>query len=163
MREQVASLNTTFQQKGGSSAVHLDKSILIRADAERVFGWLAPHRQPSWDHSLVRATALAGGRFDRVGRALGHRFESHALATAFDPGRLFAWRQLDGDYEEHRGAFTLESVPEGTRLHLVADVEFPYVMPRVVEEAELRRLVSEGADDALLTLKEMVERGRPAR
>lgn len=146
----------------GTNAVHLDKSIFIRADPERVFAWLAPHRQPSWDHSLVRATALADGRFDLVGRVFGHRFESHARATAVDEARTFAWQQVDGDYEEHRGAYTLEAVPEGTKLHLVADVEFPYVMPEVVEEAQLRRLVSEGADDALLTLKEMVERGRAA-
>jgi len=143
--------------------VHLDKSILIRAAPESVFAWLAPHRRPSWDRTLVRATALAGGRFDLVGRAFGHRFASHAEATCVDSGRRFAWRQLDGDYEEHRGAYTLEPVSGGTRLHLVADVEFPYVMPEVVEEAALRRLVSDGADDALLTLKEMVERGRAAR
>lgn len=143
--------------------MHLDKSILIRADPERVFAWLAPHRRPAWDRSLVRATALADGRFDLVGRVLGHRFESHALATAVDLGRRFAWRQLEGDYEEHRGAYTLEAVPEGTRLHLVADVELPYVMPEVVAEEALSRQISEGADDALLTLKEMVERGRSAR
>lgn len=144
-------------------AVHLDKSIFIRAEPARVFAWLAPHRRPSWDRTLVRATALAGGRFDLVGRLLGHRFESHALATAIDEGRRFAWQQLEGDYEEHRGAYTLEAVPEGTNLHLVADVELPYVMPEVVEEDALRRQISEGADDALLTLKEMVEKGRAAR
>ena len=144
--------------------MHLDKSILIQAPPERVFAWLAPHLQPSWDHSLVRATALADGRFDHVGRAFGHRFGSHVEATLVDDGRAFAWRQLDGDYEEHRGAYTLEPGPSGTTwLHLVADVEFPYVMPEVVEEAQLRRILSESADDALLTLKEMVERGRAAR
>lgn len=140
--------------------MHLDKSIVIRAEPQQVYEWLAPHRQPAWDRSLVRATALAEGRFDLVGRALGYRFESHAEATRVEDARAFAWRQLDGDYEEHRGAYELESVPEGTRLHLVADVDFPYVMPAVVTEAELARLLSEGADDALLTLKEMVERGR---
>lgn len=143
--------------------MHLDKSILIRAEPERVFAWLAPHRRPAWDRSLVRATALADGRFDLVGRVLGHRFESHARATAVDEARRFAWTQVDGDYEEHRGAYTLEPVPEGTKLHLVADVELPYVMPEVVEEDALRRQLSDGADDALLTLKEMIERGRAAR
>ena len=143
--------------------MHLDKSILIRASPEQVFAWLAPHRQPKWDRSLVRATALAGGRFDHVGRALGHRFASHAEAVAVEAARRFAWRQLDGDYEEHRGAYELERVQGGTRLHLVADVEFPYVMPDVVTEAELARLLSEGADDALFALKELVERGRAAR
>lgn len=143
--------------------MHLDKSILIRADPQQVFAWLAPHRQPMWDRSLVRATAMAGGRFDLVGRAFGHRFASHAMATRVEDARAFAWRQLDGDYEEHQGAYELERVPGGTRLHLVADVEFPYVMPDVVTEAELARLLSNGADDALLTLKEMVERGRAAR
>jgi len=137
--------------------VHLDKSILIRAPPKAVFGWLAPHRQPAWDRRLVRATAIAGGHFDLVGRAFGHRFESHAVATRVDDARQFAWRQVVGDYEEHRGAFTLERVAQGTRVHLVADVEFPYVMPQVVTEAELRRVLSDGADDALLRLKDLVE------
>lgn len=142
--------------------VHLDKSIHIRASPEEVFRWLAPHRQPAWDRSLVRATALLGRRFDLVGRAFDHRFETHAEATAFEASRRFAWRQLAGDYEEHRGYYELERSADGTRLHFVADVEFPYVMPRVVREAELRRLLSDGADDALLRLKEMVEHARGA-
>ena len=143
--------------------MHVDKSIFIRASPSEVYAWLAPHRRPTWDRSLVRATPLEGGRFDLVGRALGHRFEAHAEATRLDNGRAFAWRQVEGDYEEHRGAFTLEPVSEGTLLHLIEDVDFPYVMPEVVTEEQLRRAVSEGADDALLTLKEMVERGRAAR
>lgn len=137
----------------------LDKSIVIEASPESVYPWLAPQRRPAWDKSVVRASPLEEGRFDLVLRALGHRFESHALADA-DPGHRFAWRQLAGDYEENRGAFTLEPVPGGTRLHLVADVEFPYVMPEVVTEAELRATLSREADDALLRLKELVEAAR---
>ena len=137
--------------------MHLDKSILIRAEPSAVFGWLAPHRRPAWDRSLVRATPLAGGRFDIVGRAFGHRFEAHAVATRVEDAHLFAWRQERGDYEEHQGAFLLEATPEGTRVRFIADVEFPYVMPEVVTEAELRRVLSDDADDALLRLKELAE------
>lgn len=144
--------------------MHLDKSIFIRADPASVYAWLAPHRRPAWDRSLVRASPLHDdGRFDLVGRVLGHRFESHARAVDLREGRRFAWQQVAGDYEEHRGAYTLEPVRGGTNLHLVADVELPYVMPEVVAEDALRRQISDGADDALLTLKEMVERGRAAR
>jgi len=138
--------------------MRLDKSILIRAPADAVLRWLAPHRQPAWDPSVVRATALHDGHFERVARAFGHRFESHAEATAFGADR-FAWRQLEGDFEEHAGAFTLAPGPRGaTWVHLVADVEFPYVMPEVVTEAEIARTVSGEADEALLRLKEIVER-----
>lgn len=142
--------------------MHLDKSILIHAPPELVYEWLAPHRQPRWDPGLVRATALRRGRFDRVARAFGHRFESHAEAVALDEARRFAWRQLEGDFEEHRGAFMLDRVADGTIVHLVADVEFPYVMPEVVAEADIRRLLSDDADEALLRLKELVERARGA-
>lgn len=141
--------------------MHLDKSILIQAPPEAVVPWLAPHRQPAWDPSLVRATALHEGHFERVARAFGHRFESHAEAVAYDDAG-FAWRQLEGDYEEHRGSIGLEAAPGGTRVHLVADVEFPYVMPEVVTEAEVRRRVSDEADEALLRLKELAERSRSA-
>jgi uncharacterized membrane protein len=139
--------------------MHLDKTILIRASPDAVLRWLAPHRQPAWDPSVVRATAVHDGRFDKVARAFGHRFESHAEALAFGDDR-FAWRQLEGDFEEHRGAFTLAPAPHGaTWLHLVADVEFPYVMPEVVTEAEIQRKVSNEADEALLRLKELAEKG----
>lgn len=142
--------------------VHLDKSIHIRAPPERVYRWLAPHRQPRWDPSLVRATPLHGRTFERVGRAFGHRFESHVEATTLEAARRFAWRQLEGDYAEHEGAYTLEPEVDGTRVHLVADVDYPYVMPEVITEAEIRRAVNAEADEALMRLKELVERARRA-
>lgn len=139
----------------------LDKSILIHAPPERVFAWLAPARVSRWDPSVVRMEARAGLRpgalFERVVRAQGHRFATQAEATDVDANRRFAWRQVAGDFAEHRGAFELEEVPEGTRLHLVADVEYPYRMPRLVKEDDLRRELSDGADEALLRLKELVE------
>jgi len=142
--------------------MHLDKSIRIHAPPDVVLEWLAPHRQPRWDPGLVRATGFHDGRhFDRVGRAFGHRFGSHAEATAFD-ARHFAWRQIEGDYEEHRGVFILEAVGSGTELRMVADVEYPYVMPTVVTEADIHRALSGQADEALLRLKDLVERVRGA-
>ena len=163
MAARVATHNTTLPEKVLGSRMHLDKSITIRAPPETVYRWLAPHRQAAWDATLVRATAPAPeGRFDLTYRAFGHRFESHAVATRMDEARAFAWEQLEGDFEEHRGMFLLEAVEGGTRVHLVADVEFPYVMPRVVTEAEIKRAVSDEADEALLRLKELVERGRAA-
>lgn len=140
--------------------MHLDKSILIHASPGEVFAWLAPHRMPSWNHGVVRATPLAEGRFEIVGRALGHRFEAQAEATLLEDSRAFAWRQVAGDYEEHRASFLLEPVGDGTRVHFVADVELPYVMPEVVTEAALRRELSRDADDALFRLKALVERHR---
>lgn len=161
----VATHNTLLREKDTGSRMHLDKSITIRAPPNVVYRWLAPHRQTAWDPALVRATApdaRANGRFEMVHRAFGHRFESHAVATRMDDARVFAWEQVQGDFEEHRGAFLLEPTSEGTRVHLVADVEFPYVMPRVVTEAEIRRALSDEADEALLRLKELVEKGRAA-
>lgn len=137
----------------------LDKSIVIRAPPSAVYAWLAPERLALWDPRIVRATAVREGRFELVGRAVGHRFAARAAADAED-GRRFAWRQLAGDFERHGGEFTLEAVPDGTRLHLVEDVEYPYVMPEVVTEEALRSGESRAADEALLRLKELVERGR---
>lgn len=142
----------------------LDKSIVIHAPPARVYEWLAPARMPRWDHSLVRAFAqgegplVRGAHFDRVSRELGARFEMDAEAVAVQPGRLFAWRQTRGDFARHRGAFLLERVPEGTRVHLLADVEPPYVLPRMMTEDELTRSLSRAADDALFNLKALVER-----
>jgi hypothetical protein len=137
--------------------VHVDKSIVIRAAPSAVFPWLAPLRQPLWDKSLVRADGEGG--LHQVHRTLGHRFEMQAEADV-DPDRRFAWHQTEGDYEAHAGAFTLERIPEGTKLHLTADVEMPYVMPDLVTEAQIERDLHETYDRALFTLKELVERGK---
>jgi uncharacterized membrane protein len=154
--------------------VLLDKSILIHASPGRVFAWLAPARQPVWDKSLLRsggrdeAPLHEGARFDRVASALGCRFESAAEAVAVEDGHLFAWRQVQGDYEENEGAFVLEPAPGGTLLHFVADVELPFVLPRIATEAEVRAEVSRSVEAALFNLKEIAEaedagKGRGAR
>ena len=140
----------------------LDKSILIHAPPSRVFAWLAPTRASRWDPGVVRGeardgTLATGSTFDRVDRAQGHRFAMRAEATDVEPGRRFGWRQIEGDYAVHQGAFELEPVEGGTRLHLLADVEYPYRMPRLVTEDALRRELSDSADEALLRLKEMLE------
>ena len=150
---------------GGDAPLILDKSILIHASPERVFAWLSPARQPAWDKSLVRAAGAdlaQGARFGSVHRTVGCRFETMAQATDVETGRRFAWRQLAGDYAIHEGAYTLEAVPDGTLLHLRADVEMPYALPRLVTEDELRNDLSRQADDALFNLKALVERSRAA-
>lgn len=141
----------------------LDKSILIHAPPERVFAWLAPGRASRWDPSVVRGQARdpgslsSGAKFERVVRAQGHRFAMQAEATEVEPDRRFGWRQVEGDFAAHSGRFDLEPVPGGTLLHLLADVEYPYRMPQRVTEDELRRELSDSADEALLRLKEMLE------
>lgn len=143
----------------------IDKSIVIRARPEKVFEWLAPARMSRWDASLVRAASngplVPGARIERVVHALGFRLESAAEAVAVERGRLFSWRQVEGDYERHRGAYHLEAVPEGTRVRLVEEVELPFVLPRLVTEHEIRQALSRDADEALLNLKDLVE-GRSA-
>lgn len=139
----------------------IDKSIVIRAPPERVFSWLAPARMPRWDKSLVRTATQgpleAGARFDRVSRALGHRFAMRGEAVAVEPGHLLSWRQVKGDFAEHRGAFLLEAVPGGTRVRLRADVEYPWVMPTLVTEEDLCRDLSRQVDEALFNLKDLAE------
>lgn len=152
----------------GAVPLFLDKSILIRASPERVFEWLAPQRMPRWDASLLRASSEApfatGARIDRVTRALGFRLESAAEAVTVEPARLFSWRQVAGDYLRHRGMFLLEPVADGTRVRLVEEVELPFVLPRLVTDAEARDALSRDVDAALYNLKDLAEgRALPRR
>lgn len=147
-------------------SLFIDKSILIRAPPEQVFAWLSPCRMARWDHSLLRASGhvplAPGARIERVARALGFRLESAAEAIDVEPGRRFAWRQVAGDYAQHRGAFTLEPAEGGaTRLRLLAEVELPFVLPRMVTESELRSALDRDFDDALFNLKDLAERAAP--
>lgn len=149
--------------------LRLDKSIVIRATPKEVYEWLAPARMPRWDPSLTRAAPRAGGglapgaRFERVSRELGLRFAMDAEAVDAVEGRRFAWRQVAGDFETHEGAIDLEPTAEGTRVHLVADVELPYVLPRLATDAEVRRELSRELDEALFNLKALVERASSGR
>ncbi len=154
----------------GCRPLLIDKSILIHAGPDRVFRWLAPARMTQWDRNLIRAAThgplAKGSRIDRVCQALGFRLQSATEAVAVEPDRMFAWRQLTGDYEKNRGAYTLEPVraPDGTawtRVRLVADVELPFVLPRLVTESEVRHALSRDTDAALFNLKELVERSSP--
>lgn len=142
----------------------LDKSILIHASPAEVFAWLSPARMPRWDRSVVRAVhegpLAEGDHFERVSRELGWRFEMDAMAVRVEGARVFAWEQAAGDFERHRGAYLLDPVEDGTRVHLVADVELPYVLPAVVPEAVVEAEISREADDALFNLKRLAEAGR---
>lgn len=161
--DRVATLNTPTREKHRPARMFLDKTIHIDAPPERVFELLSPARQPLWDKSLVRATLRderplgIGAVFDRVMRTLGFRFESAAETVAVEEGRLFAWRQVEGDFEANQGAFVLEQDARGTNLRLVAEVELPYVLPRLATEAEVQEGVSRAADDALFNLKALAE------
>lgn len=147
-------------------AVLLDKTIHIDASPERVFEYLSPPRVPLWDKSVLRFSPRGAGPphegavLDRVAHSLGHRFEAVVETVAFESGRLFAWRQVQGDYEENEGAYLLEPDGEGTRLHLVADLELPFVLPRLATEAEVRASLSRDADEALFNLKALAEQPR---
>lgn len=141
----------------------LDKSIHIDAPAAAVFAWLTPARMPQWDRSLVRAAPRdlqplrRGSVVDVVSRALGLRFESAAEATRVEDGHAYAWRQIEGDFEEHKGTYSLEPEAGGTRVRLLAEVELPFVLPRLATEAEVQRALSRDADEALFRLKALCE------
>lgn len=148
----------------------LDKTIHIQATPQAVYAWLAPSRVPLWDPSIVRAAPRdaseplhEGSVIDLVRRALGHRFETTSETTHLEEGHLYAWQQVEGDFEEHRGEWRLDAEGDGTRLHLIANVELPFVLPRLATEHEVQRTLSRDADEALFRLKELVEAGSPPR
>ena len=120
--------------------VTIDKTLTIRAPREAVFRLLV-ERSPDW-----------------VPRAFGGaHFDCRPSPPALEPMRRFAWRQEVGDFTRAEGEFVLEDVPDGTRVHLRALVEPPFVLPRVATDSSLERELSHLYDGDLLRLKRRLE------
>lgn len=143
----------------------LDKRIEVAASPLAVFEVLGHvERLPRWKPGEVRASRLS----ERLGPGAVVRHETEACGTrlAWDaviedwaPGKRLAWRQLAGDWARNAGAWELQPAPGGrTRVRLLVDLELPHVLEFEVTEEEASHELSRGLDEALLNLKQLVER-----
>ncbi|MGE5524902.1 MAG: SRPBCC family protein [Rhodospirillaceae bacterium] len=104
----------------GTRAVEVQKTITIQAPLDRVFQFLADHRNyPHFMHNVKSVTASAEGRTHwTVAGPAGMDVEWDAVQTQFIPNQLIAWRTVEGSKVAHEGSMRFQPEGGGTRVHI---------------------------------------------
>ena len=104
-------------------------SVVIRNSVPEVFALLTDiDRFPQWIAELETAEKTSegplgvGATWAGVASFMGRRLESDHEITSFEPERKFGYRTTTSPVPG-RLEYTLEPVPEGTRITIVAEVE----------------------------------------
>jgi|RhiMetdeSRZDD1v2_1073273.scaffolds.fasta_scaffold91240_5 uncharacterized protein YndB with AHSA1/START domain len=103
--------------------IKLTASIEIAAAPADVIKFIAePANAPKWMKALDVAELLTPGpigpgtRFREVQNAGGERIESICEITELEPGRRYAWRNVDDGSAQYGGGFTAKAIQGGTDL-----------------------------------------------
>lgn len=161
--------------------VVLDKTIEVACAPARAFALLAqPEAFPAWSPWTTAAATAPGSRFRLVHDVCGVRLAWVGRSDA-DPHRRLAFAQEDGDFEVMEGVWDLQPLGEGgrggggeggagerartgegTRIHLRMHVALPFVLPRMLTDAQIARALSLNLDEAMFNLKSILEAPGPA-
>lgn len=143
----------------------VDKRIEVQAPPLRVFEVLGHvERWPRWRPGELRAARLnerqgQGAMVHSETELCGTRLSMDAVLEEWVPGERLAWRQLEGDWARNEGAWELLAQgPDRTLVRLRADLELPHMLEVEVTEEEAAHELSRSLDEALLNLKELLER-----
>ena len=114
---------------------------------------------PKWrsgvlDIALVSGSGVGAEWKQGVKGPGGRRIDADYVITAYEPGRRLAFRATAGPVRP-TGDFTLEAVPEGTKLTFSLDVELTGIKKLLMGGQVQKTMDAEVA--ALARLKEVVE------
>jgi len=115
--------------------MHVEAAVLIRADADTVFQFIAvPENGPRWQEGAVSTRVTTpgpvrlGSEMEHVGRWLRMRIVTHAVVTVFEPVSRFGYDiTATISPTPSRMRYSLEPVGGGTRLTLSNDAVLPHV------------------------------------
>ncbi|MDY7232549.1 SRPBCC family protein [Hyalangium rubrum] len=147
----------------GPEALTFHKDITLRAPVNEVFAfWQAMHNFPRFMSHVeeVEVTGEGHSRWKVRGPA-GIVFEWDAVITRLDPGRVLAWKSVEGSMVENAGIIHFEDLGEGrTRL----DIRLSYNPPAGLIGHAFAKLLGadpkKQMDDDLLRLKSLMELGK---
>lgn len=136
----------------------VEHSVEIDLPLEEVFGFVSdPLNDPYWETALLSGQDLgspkgAGSKATRVRKLPG--LEATAEITEFEPDRKIGVRGTSGPLP-FEGAWTFESMGEGTRVTFVGEVGASG--PSKVGEPVFARMLKEDAEANLANLKKVLE------
>jgi uncharacterized membrane protein len=147
----------------GSLAVSFHKDITVHAPVGEVFAfWQAMHNFPRFMRHVEEVRMTKEGRSTwKVRGPAGIIFEWDAVITQIEPGRLLAWKSVEGAMVENAGVIRFEDAGGGkTRL----DIRLSYNPPAGAIGHAFARLLGadpkKQMDDDLLRFKSLMELGK---
>jgi uncharacterized membrane protein len=147
----------------GRLALSLQKDITVHASVNEVFAfWQAMHNFPRFMSHVEEVWMSKDGRSHwRVRGPAGIVFEWEAVITRLEPGKVLAWKSVEGAMVENAGIIRFEDEGEGkTRL----DIRLSYNPPAGAIGHAFAKLLGadpkKQMDDDLLRLKSLLELGK---
>lgn len=108
----------------------IEHNVFFEQPAEVVFPYLAtPEAYPRWQNGFLKADITSAGpigvgtTFRAVHKMAGRRIEVDNEITAYEPGKLFAFRSVSGNLATS-SLITLQAAGKGTRAHLAFEAPF---------------------------------------
>jgi len=135
-------------------------SVTIARPPDVVFAFVSDGlNAPKWrsgvlDIALVSGSGVGAEWKQGVKGPGGRRIDADYVVTAYEPGRRLAFRATAGPVRP-TGDFTLEAVPEGTKLTFSLNVELAGIKKLLMGGQVQKTMDAEVA--ALARLKEVVE------
>jgi uncharacterized protein YndB with AHSA1/START domain len=113
--------------------MHVEASVVIRADARKVFHFIAaPENGPRWQEAAISTRVTTpgptrlGSEMDHLGRWLGMRIPTHAIVTVFEPVSEFGYDITTAmSTTPSRMRYSLEPVADGTKFTLSNETTLP--------------------------------------
>lgn len=160
--------NTEHQRIGtekwsGTGTVHVEKSVTINASADECYRfWRDFNNLSQFMQHLESVQTLDDKRSHWKARApMGTSIEWDAEVTIDQPGKLIAWRSVEGSQVDNAGTVTFESAPGGRGT--IVRVQLQYSPPGGKAGALLAKLFreepSQQIDEDLRNFKRIMETG----
>ncbi len=155
--------------QGGESLGKIERSIVIDAPVEEVFGFVNDFdnfiRTSSPDTEMEILSRDEGPQ--RVGFTLkartkvgGQVWEVEVETTEFVENKRYAARQKGGPLKKFNMLDTFEPSNGGTRWTSILEYELPYsLLGRLIDRLKVRKAIEKGADYHIQKTKELIEKG----
>ena len=142
----------------------IEKSIEIKAPAEKVWQLLFWDRLPEWMDGIKKAEytsekrAEVGATAHVISEAAGVKAEWDVEITEYVENEKATWRSTAGNITAF-GTTTLKPTEAGTEINLVIDYELPYsILGKIIDRLMVGKEMEKGFERALEKLKNILEK-----